>query len=313
MVKPRIFVGSASESRGIVDVLESELRDIAIIERWDIDIFRPGHFTLEELFEATKKVDFAIFVLGQEDVTASRELVVPSPRDNVIFEAGLFTAILGRERTFYVVDKSGTKIPSDWAGLGYTVFDNTEERSRDKVYNAVTKIREQISIWQPIKSSDSLTAIAGYWWQFVVNVEVGAVMSLMEITATESRIPMLLGTAWSANGELIARYRSQSARYDDVNHILHYSWEGDHPREDNLPHYFGVGEIHFRPSIDEMAFRGEGWFSSSRSSDVKEALTKSTVYVRASTEEIATMQSTARDKRVSLIQAKLTERNQIDL
>jgi predicted nucleotide-binding protein len=152
MTKPRVFVGSASETRGIVDALESELRDVAIIERWDVDVFRSGHFTLEELTRAVHQVDFAIFVLGGDDVTESRGSTSPSPRDNVIFEAGLFTAVLGPQRTFYVVNKAGTKIPSDWAGLGYTTFDNAEVRPRDKVYDAVRTIREQITAWQPLRS-----------------------------------------------------------------------------------------------------------------------------------------------------------------
>lgn len=313
MTKPRIFVGSASEGRGIVDALESELRDVARIERWDVDIFRPGHFTLEELTRAVEQVDFAIFVLGREDVTESRGSATPSPRDNVIFEAGLFTAVLGRERTFYLVDKSGTKIPSDWAGLGYTVFDNAEERPRDKVYDAVRKIRQEIGTWQPLKSLGSLAPIVGHWWQVVVNVEAGAVLSLMEISATESRTPMIRGTAWSADGEYSARYRSQSARYDEVAHILYYSWEGEHPREEAVPQYFGVGEIVFRSETDGVASGGEGWYSQSRFTAVKESLTKSTVCVRASADEVATMQGAARDKRASLVQAKLAERDQFDV
>ncbi len=113
MTKPKLFIGSASESLAIVKALEDELRDVAMIERWDVDTFRPGHYTLEELTRIMKEVDFAVFVLGQEDVTESRGSATFSPRDNVIFEAGLFTAVLGRERTFYVVDKAGTKVPSD--------------------------------------------------------------------------------------------------------------------------------------------------------------------------------------------------------
>jgi hypothetical protein len=306
-----VFVGSASETRGIVDALESELRDMAIIDRWDVDVFRPGHFTLEELTREVEQVDFAIFVLGREDATESRGGKTPSPRDNVIFEAGLFTAILGRERTFYVVDKEGTKIPSDWAGLGYKVFDNTEERPRDKVYEAVKMISQQIATWQPLKSLGSLAAIVGHWWQFVVNFEVGAIMSLMEITATEERTPMLRGSSWSADGAPVARYRSQAASYEETNRTLYYSWEGEHPREQAIPRYFGVGEITFHPATGEPASRGEGWFSTSRS-DVREVLTKSTVCVRASSDEVAVLQGADRDKRASLVQAKLEERNQID-
>lgn len=312
MTKPRVFIGSSSEVRGIVDALESELRGVAVIDRWDVDVFRPGHFTLEQLSRTVEHVNFAIFVLGQEDVTSSRGSMIPSPRDNVIFEAGLFTAVLGRERTFYVVDKKGTKLPSDWAGLGYTVFDNTEDRPRDKVYDAVRMIRQQIESWQPRKKFGPLAVIVGHWWQVVVNVEVGAVLSLMEITITDSETPMLRGYSWSADGALLARYRSQSARYDEGNRTLYYSWEGEHPREAAIPRFFGVGEITFRPATNATVSSGEGWFSTSSSSDTKDALMKSTVYFRASSEEIEILKGMDRDKRVSLLQAKLADRDQLN-
>lgn len=307
MKKPRVFLGSSSEAREIVDSLEAGLRDVANCDRWDLDVFRPGHFTLEELTRIVEQVDFAVFVLGQDDVTESRESVTPSPRDNVIFEAGLFTAVLGRERTFYVVDSAGTKIPSDWAGLGYTVFDKTEEKPRDQVYDAVSTIRQQIDSWEPLKSLGAVAAVVGHWWQLVINVEVGAVLSMMEISATETGAPMLRGTAWSADGASLARYRSQSARYEAESRTLYYSWEGEHPREEAIPQYFGVGEIAFRSEAGSTWFRGEGWFSSSKAADVRDALTKSTVYVRATPEEIAILQGTDRDNRSALIHAKLAD------
>jgi hypothetical protein len=238
--------------------------------------------------------------------------VTSSPRDNVIFEAGLFTAVLGAERTFYVVDKGGTKIPSDWAGLGYTAFDNTETRPRDKVYEAIRAIRQQIAKWQPLESLGPLAAFAGQWWQFVVNAEVKSVLGLMEIGATEPMTPMLFGTSWSADGELSARYRSLSARYDESNRKLYYSWEGEHPREQGIPRYFGLGEITFHAATSEGRSGGEGWFLSSSSSNVTDAVAKSTVYVRASSEELTILYGTAREKRASLLQAKLVVRKQLD-
>ena len=312
MDKPKVFVGSSSETREIVDALEAGLRDVAFIERWDVDVFRPGHFTLDELTRSVREVDFAIFVLGRDDVTESRGALKPSPRDNVIFEAGLFTAILGRERTFYVVDKAGTKIPTDWAGLGYRLFDTSEPRPRDKVYDATAAIREQISTWQPTKRLGPVAAIVGAWWQLVDNVDVGAVLSWLEVTATEPANLQLAGTAWSKDGAPIARYRSRSARFDDSNFTLYYSWEGEHPREQDIPRFFGVGEIAFRGTTGGTASEGNGWFSSSSSHDVKDAITKATTYLRSTVEDSSIMRGADRDRRAALIQAKLLERQKLN-
>jgi hypothetical protein len=46
------------------------------------------------------------------------------PRDNIVFELGLFMGRLGRERTFIVRPGSGPlKIPSDLAGISVAAFD----------------------------------------------------------------------------------------------------------------------------------------------------------------------------------------------
>jgi len=311
-MKPRMFIGSASEARTLVDALETELRDEALIERWDRDVFRPGRFTLEELMLAVKQMDFAIFVLGRDDVTESRGSSVASPRDNVIFESGLFTAMLGRERTFYVVDKAGTKIPSDWAGLGCMTFDDEQTRPRDKVYDAVRTIRQQLSTWQPDRHLSPFSRIIGFWWQFVVAVEVGTVLSLMEIAVTDDKTLTLHGSSWGVDSTLQERYHSQCARYDAAARTLHYAWEGDHPREQRIPRYFGVGEITFRAGADETPSTAEGWFSSSRTSDVKDAFAKATIYARATSEEVDVFRGTDHDNRVALIKTKLSDRAKFD-
>ena len=116
------------------------------------------------------------------------------------------------------------------------------------------------------------------------------------------------GISWTTEGKQIARYRSRSAKFDEGNFTLYYSWEGEHARESTLPRYFGVGEMTFRKSEDSISSRAEGWFSSSDSSDVQSTITKSTVFVRATPEELVVINGTNHDQRDELIEAKLSER-----
>ncbi len=59
-----------------------------------------------------------IMVLSPDDITTSRKLKSLAPRDNVIFELGLFMGSLGRERCYMVrQDNSQLKIPSDLLGI----------------------------------------------------------------------------------------------------------------------------------------------------------------------------------------------------
>lgn len=78
---------------------------------------------LESLTKALEAADFAVLVLTPDDFTESRGDSSPSPRDNVVFELGLFLGRLGRERTFFVYDNSKPlKLPSDLLGIAAATF-----------------------------------------------------------------------------------------------------------------------------------------------------------------------------------------------
>src|SRR2546430_7355299 len=123
MEKPRIFLGSSSgKQEKLLQALTRGLEDIAHVEPWTTS-FNPGTTTLERLLELAQQVDFAAFVFARDDwTTHSPPASDPtgsgqaSPRDNVVFEAGLFGGALGMRRTF-ILHASGSKLPSDLLGF----------------------------------------------------------------------------------------------------------------------------------------------------------------------------------------------------
>src|SRR5262247_2814669 len=122
MDKPRIFLGSSGKQKKLLQALTRGLEDVARVEPWNTS-FNPGTTTLERLFELAHEVDFAAFVFAQDDWTTNSPPESPlpgsgqaSPRDNVVFEAGLFGGVLGMRRTF-ILHASGAKLPSDLLGL----------------------------------------------------------------------------------------------------------------------------------------------------------------------------------------------------
>ena len=131
MEKLRVFVGSSKESRAVVECISAELRrtKFSIIPWYHDDFTAPGShgYFLDQLVDAPNQqdFDFAIFVLGKDDKTKSRDRLYFSPRDNVLFELGIFMAKLGRDRhrkyrTFVLGPKpwkARLKIPSDWQGF----------------------------------------------------------------------------------------------------------------------------------------------------------------------------------------------------
>src|SRR5579871_5828981 len=107
MVKPFIFIGSSVEGLAIARALEENLEHDARINLWTSDVFQPGGTSIESLIEQLDTCDYAMFVLSPDDLVIAREKEWYEPRDNVIFELGLFMGRLGRRRTFLVYDREG--------------------------------------------------------------------------------------------------------------------------------------------------------------------------------------------------------------
>src|SRR6187200_2071174 len=143
-MKPRIFLGSAGKQTKLIEALTRGLADVADVEPWTT-VFNPGISTLDRLVELTHEVDFAAFVFGQDDWTSDPNsdsgVGQASPRDNVVFEAGLFGGALGMRRTF-ILHASGAKLPSDLLGLTCIRYGEATTAAEMRVVNQ--KLRKAI-------------------------------------------------------------------------------------------------------------------------------------------------------------------------
>jgi len=118
--RPVLFIGSSKESLPIAREIRNGLRhDDILIRLWtDGGIFGVSRFPIEDLEEQVTSADFAVLVLSPDDRVLSRGKETDAPRDNVIFELGLFMGALRRERAFIVLPRSfDIKIPTDILGL----------------------------------------------------------------------------------------------------------------------------------------------------------------------------------------------------
>jgi hypothetical protein len=114
-----LFIGSSTEGIDVAREVELQLLNDAISTIWKDSVFGPGSGTLESLFRVLEQFDFAVMVLSADDLTESRGTEYHSPRDNVLFELGLFMGRLGRNRVFILHEQSeNLKLPSDLAGIG---------------------------------------------------------------------------------------------------------------------------------------------------------------------------------------------------
>lgn len=124
MQKPSLFIGSSTEGLPFAEAVARSLCDVADTVLWnDGNIFTLGRTFIESLLLALSRFDFAALVLTPDDPLLVRNDQTLGPRDNIVFELGLFMGGLGRERTFIVRPETGSlKIPSDLAGISAASF-----------------------------------------------------------------------------------------------------------------------------------------------------------------------------------------------
>jgi hypothetical protein len=253
MEKPRIFLGSSGQQEKLLQALTRGLEDVARVDPWTTS-FNPGTTTLERLLELAHEVDFAAFVFAQDDWTSSGARGSPpgagqaSPRDNVVFEAGLFGGTLGMRRVF-ILHSTGAKLPSDLLGLTCIRYGETTP-AQVKVINE--KLRKAIEDQGPVARVD------GLWWQYSLT-EHGArepsVLSLLRISRDRAGALEVNGRSWQKDGTLSARYWSEAAKEKTEPSGVFYFWRGERPRDPTSPQIEGTGEIRL-----ESADRATGYW-----------------------------------------------------
>jgi hypothetical protein len=128
-----IFIGSSSEAADN-DIL---LRVAAILRKagavpvlWNEtpSIFKAGMTTIETLEKIIEKksINASVFIYTEDDKTWYRGYLQNVPRDNIVFEHGLFTGMLGREKAI-AVKFGNVKMPSDLLGVTCVDFGRSPE------------------------------------------------------------------------------------------------------------------------------------------------------------------------------------------
>lgn len=146
-LKPKLFVGCSVEDIEVARAVQFNLsHDIIETEIWTDNIFSPSGFTINDLFSKLKHSDFSIFVISGNDIVESRNKKLLAPRDNVIFEIGLFMGKLTNNRVMIIKPKGKTlKIPSDLLGLRLLEYDSSIENLSSTLGPACFEVRAVIN------------------------------------------------------------------------------------------------------------------------------------------------------------------------
>jgi hypothetical protein len=299
-MKPRIFLGSSGQQEKLLQALTRGLQDVADVDPWTT-VFNPGVSTLDRLVELTREVDFAAFVFAQDDWTmkgaapdaASGEA---SPRDNVVFEAGLFGGALGIRRTF-ILHANGAKLPTDLLGLTSIRYDP------DTTPAVVRQINEKLR--KAISELGRISRLEGDWWQLSLTARTEfepSAVSLLTISRDRAGALEVAGRGWQEDGTLSSRYWSEASKERVDPAGVFYYWHGERPRDPNAPRLEGTGEIKLE-SVD----RADGyWTTRADGADAAFART-SGIYLRADPADKAVLDGGDPAARAALIGRRLME------
>ena len=124
--RPVLFVGCSTEALPVARVIQAALQyDPVVVRVWTDRVFSPSSFPIEALEQALVDVDFAALVLSPDDEVVNRGVTSHAPRDNVVFELGLFMGALGHARTFLIHPRNvDTKVPTDVVGITPLTYDS---------------------------------------------------------------------------------------------------------------------------------------------------------------------------------------------
>lgn len=138
---PAVFIGSSSETLPVARAIHKSLMRRKVEPRiWSDGVFQCSRATIEDLMAATDQSDFAVLVLAADDVTISRGRRRAAPRDNTIFELGLFMGALSRDRTYIVAPRPlDIKIPTDLLGVTLLTYQKKRGQSIDSAIRPVTR------------------------------------------------------------------------------------------------------------------------------------------------------------------------------
>jgi hypothetical protein len=160
-MKPKIFIGSSTKGLIVAEAIQKELSYEAEAKIWSQGTFRTPNVPIEDLMNALKEFDFAVFVLLPEDPLNIRERETLAVRDNVLFELGMFLGKLGRQRNFFVTPrkkgepKPELHLPSDLSGITPATYEPSGD-PRSSIGPALYELKQSIRDLGPLGKHETI-------------------------------------------------------------------------------------------------------------------------------------------------------------
>ena len=240
-----VFIASSTEGEPVAaevkSQLETQLGKTAVVDLWT-NKFALSEVTIQSLEAATREADFAVVVMTPDDITVSRNVEKRAPRDNLVFELGLFIGAIGRDRTFLVRKQNDEiKLPTDILGMTQLMYGGAAEDLAVSLNSGCFRLAKQIikmdlrfkvrpQAQAELAANRELCGkIAGAWWERIKSDDdVGLSFFTISFDPPTATID-LRGTGYGSEGAPIAEWRSEMVRLYPVEKRITYLWKGNHP------------------------------------------------------------------------------------
>lgn len=304
----RVFIASSSENREVTEaiakVMNGETRFNIQPAPWHLGTFKLSKTYIESLEGELDRAVFAVLVLTSNDIAYIRNQEYAVPRDNVLFELGLFMGRLGRDHCYLLHSENGTKLPTDLLGVNTATYSESEPLIAS-LTDAMTGILNRIEELEQQRLRAFCARVDGYWWERIhtkLTKEISFFHALTDETLT--RVKFVDGQHFNQCGKKIGDWKSILVGFNEDQHELIYSWQGRHyPKKDGSSSKVqGYGTIELVPTTGQYR-KGTGGFIDVDTNQISSAQWKSVDFLRAiSEEQIFTMTELSESKRGSLAQ-----------
>jgi len=173
-MKSKVVIFSSSENLEIARDFASELRKDAECTVWRDLEFALSDFLIKDLVAFGKEYDFALLIFGYEDKVVIKGKEYSATRDNVIFELGLMSGLIGSNRCFIVECvskfKPNRRLPSDIEGITRVLFDTDCDDRDNELHVCVKPIKRAMKkrgqkeyVSQELISQFSIAGITAFY------------------------------------------------------------------------------------------------------------------------------------------------------
>ena len=269
----RIFIGSSSEHKDVAEKIQAQLeRDQNLDPKvWDKRTFKLSESYIESLENEMGCADFAVLALTPDDITNFRGGETNTPRDNVLFELGLFMGSLSRERCYGLVE-TNLKLPSDLLGVKFAKYDSRDWKTLKKACMEIADRANNLGVRPKLGKRDLseyeeirelCERISGSWWDYITNQDNKDEIALSFIQIYPQPITNTVqidGQVFNKKGDSIASWNCVAARIkkDKGKIVVDYSWEGDRVKSQGGK-FMGFGHMRFDEDVGEI-YSGSGKF-----------------------------------------------------